>query len=71
MYAGSCMYLSWIKYVPVTVIVLIGILWAWKSIMCASVAVFSLHLSFNQGTLVNLLQALCMLEAELGKWDAG
>lgn len=48
-----------------------GILWAWKPRKCASVAVVVLHLRLNQGTLINILQAVRTLKAEFGKWDAG
>lgn len=43
----------------------------WDTGSCSLVAVFSLQLNVAQGTLVNVLQALCVLNAELRKWDPG
>lgn len=40
------------------------------SCVCMLVAVFSL-LSLGQGALINILQALSVLDAELREWDAG
>lgn len=39
-------------------------------VVCVLVAVFSL-LGLGQGALINILQALSMLDAELREWDAG